>query len=62
MCLLKIIKENVYFIEIGFKEDWGFKNLFSNYVIFREHVKTVKIYKVKFNVTTSDRLKIMGVL
>ena len=55
MCLPKIIKENVYFIEIGFKEDWGFKNLFSNYVIFKEHVKTVKIYKVKFNVTTSDR-------
>ena len=28
--------------------------------IFKGHVKTVKIYKVKFNVSVLNRLKIMG--
>ena len=35
------------------------KNLFSNYIIFKEHVKIDKMHMVKFNVTDSNRLKIM---
>ena len=30
------------FIETGFKEDWVLKNLFSNDIIFKEHVNFIK--------------------
>ena len=47
-------------IEVGFKEDCILKNMFSNYIIFKEHVEIVKIYMVKFSVTISSRLKTVG--
>ena len=45
MCYFTTIKEIVivyYFIKIVFKEDWILKNMYSNYIIFKEHVKIVK--------------------
>ena len=43
------------FIEIGFKEAWALKNLYSNDVIFKELVKTVETYTVKFNVRNKGK-------
>lgn len=47
------------FIEIGFNETWALKNLLSNDLIFKEHVKIVKRYTVKFSAAIFNRLKIM---
>ena len=66
VCLLTVIKKHYNILllrKCSLKFDskkTEFQNLISNDKIFKENAQIVKIYVVKFNVTSSNRLKIMG--
>ena len=49
------------FSESVIHESLSLEIYFSGAYIFTEHVKSVKMYMVKFNETTFNRLKRMGV-